>query len=179
VRRISLLIAVAATLAPASAAEARACRNADAHPSSITVRQARAATVCLLNVERRKRGLRPLRQNAGLALAGQRHVADMVRRRYFAHASLLGTTFDVRIRRTGYLRGTAHASLGENLAWGGGRRATARRIVRSWMQSPGHRANVLQPKFREVGIGVIRKLPVAAAGRGATYAAEFGARYSR
>ena len=177
-RRIALLTTVAAAaLVPASAAEARGCRNADADPASITIRQARAATVCLLNVERRRRGLHRLRQNAGLALAGQRHVSDMVRHRYFAHSSLSGTRFDARIRRAGYLRGSAHATLGENLAWGGGRLATARRIVRSWMQSPGHRANVLQPKFREVGIGIVRRLPVAHGGRGATYAAEFGARY--
>jgi uncharacterized protein YkwD len=177
VRRIALLTAVVASLIPASAAEARGCRNADADPAKLTVKQIRSATVCLLNVERRKRGLRGLRQNAGLALAGQRHASDMVRHRYFAHSSRSGTTFDVRIRRTGYLRGSGRAVLGENLAWGGGRLGTARRIVRSWMQSPGHRANVLQPKFREVGIGVVRRLPVAAAGRGATYAAEFGTRY--
>ena len=169
----ALLLLTVALVAP-SAAQA-ACRGADASPASRSVAQVRAATVCLLNAERRARGLAPLRANAGLALAGQRHARDMVRRRYFAHASLAGRDFKTRIRRTGYLRGH-RAIVGENLAWGGGALATPRAIVRAWMRSPGHRANVLQPRFREVGVGVVRRLPSGGL-RGATYAAEFGRRY--
>ena len=175
-RRIALAAATVAALVPAPAAQAAGCANADAHPANLTVKQARAATVCLLNVERRMHGRKRLRHNSGLALAGQRHARDMVRRRYFAHSSRMGTPFNVRIRRTGYLRGSGRTLLGENLAWGGGRLATPRQIVRSWMKSPGHRANILQPKFREVGIGIVRRLPVGGL-RGATYAAEFGRRH--
>jgi uncharacterized protein YkwD len=99
----------------------------------------------------------------------------MVRKRYFAHNSLGGRDFKARIARSGYLRRGA-AVLGENLAWGSRGQATPRAIVRSWMRSPGHRANMLQPRFREIGIGVVRASP-RGLGQAATYAAEFGARY--
>jgi uncharacterized protein YkwD len=168
----ALLVAVLAGLLGASSAHAAQCAGADADPDQLTLSQTRAATVCLLNAERAHHGLRPLRHSSGLALAGQRHARDMVARRYFSHDSLSGRRFDQRIARTGYARGGA--LLGENLAYGGGRLATPREVVRSWMNSPGHRANVLKPAFREVGIGMVRALPVA--GDGATYAAEFGRR---
>ena len=167
------VIALTAAAAPADAQAA--CANADKHPSQATVKQLRAATVCLLNVERRKHGRSKLRSNSGLALAGQRHARDMVRKRYFAHNSRAGRDFKDRIVRTGYTRGSA-AILGENLAWGSHNLATPRSIVRGWMRSPGHRANILQPKFRHVGIGVVRAAPTSA-NNAATYAAEFGRRY--
>jgi uncharacterized protein YkwD len=175
-RRITLSAAAAAALLPAAApADAHAaCRAADARPATTSVETIRAATVCLINAERRERGLRPLRRNRGLRLAGQRHVRDMVRRRYFAHDSRSGRGFETRIVRTGYLGGGG-GMLGENLAWGEGRLATPRQIVRAWMRSPGHRRNMLSRRFREVGIGVTRRAPQG--DRGATYAAEFGRRY--
>lgn len=170
-----LAAAVLGALLPTQAAHAAGCAGADVSPHALTVTQARAATVCLLNVQRRAHGLAPLRHNAGLALAGQRHARDMVQRRYFSHVSRGGTRFSTRIKRTGYLRGAGRALLGENLAWGSGRLATPRQIVRTWMRSPGHRANILKPAFREVGIGVVRARPAGTSG--ATYAAEFGRRY--
>ena len=175
-RKIMGVAAVAALTATAAPAAAQAqCANADKHPSQATVKQLRAATVCLVNVERRKQGRSKLRANSGLALAGQRHARDMVRKRYFAHNSRSGRDFKSRIVRTGYTRGSA-AILGENLAWGSRSQATPRAIVRSWMASPGHRANVLQPRFREIGIGVVRASPQGSS-HAATYAAEFGKRY--
>jgi hypothetical protein len=65
--------------------------------------------------------------------------------------------------------------LGENLAWGTGGLATPGAIMQAWMNSPGHRENILNPDFREVGIGVVAGNPAAADGYGATYATEFGA----
>ena len=67
----------------------------------------------------------------------------------------------------------ARAILGENLAWGSHNLATPRSIVRGWMKSPGHRANMLQPQFRHIGIGIVRAAPTGA-NNAATYAAEFG-----
>ena len=166
-------VALAVTAAPADAQAA--CANADKHPSQATVKQLRAATVCLVNVERRKHGRAKLRANSGLALAGQRHARDMVRKRYFAHNSRAGRDFRQRIVRTGYTRGSS-AMLGENLAWGSHNLATPRAIVRSWMRSPGHRANILQAKFRHIGVGIVRSAP-SRVNNAATYAAEFGRRY--
>ena len=165
--------ALAVTAAPADAQAA--CANADKHPSQATVEQLRVATICLLNAERRQRGRAKLRSNNGLALAGQRHARDMVRKRYFAHNSRSGRDFKDRIVRTGYTRGSS-AILGENLAWGSHNLATPRAIVRSWMRSPGHRANILQPRYRHIGVGIVRAAPTGSK-NAATYAAEFGRRY--
>jgi uncharacterized protein YkwD len=138
----------------------------------MTVAEVRVATLCLINAERRARGLAPLRQDRRLAAAGRRHARDMVRARYFAHDSRSGSEFHERIVRTGYARGR-RATLGENLAWGTGAYAAPRRIVEGWMNSPGHRANILRRDFREIGIAVVAGTPRV--GRdGATYATEFG-----
>lgn len=164
-----------ASLAPAAQASAAPCAHADALPAHTPMAVTKAATLCLLNAERRRHALPALRSNERLALAGKRHARDMVRRRYFSHASRAGRTFDARISSAGYARGR-RASVGENLAWGSGRLATPRAIVRSWMASPGHRANILQPLFREIGIGIVHGTPQAR-GDGATYATEFGRRF--
>jgi uncharacterized protein YkwD len=173
---LAVIAAAVAVAGPTTTdAQAAACANADKHPYQATVAQLRAATVCLVNVERAKQGRGKLRANAGLALAGQRHARDMVSRRYFAHDSLGGSDFKARIARAGYLKGRG-AILGENLAWGSQDKSTPRSIVRSWMNSPGHRANIIQGRFREIGIGVVRASP-RGYDHAATYAAEFGARY--
>ena len=66
--------------------------------------------------------------------------------------------------------------IGENLAWGSGERSTPRSIVRAWMNSAGHRHNILNGRFREIGIGVVDSSPVSTANRGATYTTTFGSR---
>ena len=175
-RRIALAAAAFAALAVAPAAEARGCGNADANPAHTSVKQLRHATVCLLNKQRRHRGLHRLRQNPGLVLAGQRHALDMVERRYFSHSSTMGTPFTARIRRTGYLRRSGRTLLGENLAYGGRELATPRQIVRSWMRSPGHRANILRARFREIGIAIVEGAPRAGVDDALTYVTEFGVR---
>lgn len=176
INRLSVLALTGlACLAGAPAASAATCPKANELPGRMTVSEVRFATLCLINAERRERGLKPLRQNNRLAMAGKRHVRDMVRARYFAHDSRSGREFHERILRTGYARGR-RATLGENLAWGTGSSASPRRIVDGWMKSPGHRANILRRQFREIGIAIATGTP--AMGRdGATYATEFGARF--
>ena len=175
-RLVVAAFAVTTCLAvPVPSASASVCPKADELPGRMTVAEVRVATLCLINAERRQRGLRPLRQNGRLAAAGKRHAADMVRSRYFAHDSRSGREFHERILLTGYARGR-RATLGENLAWGTGDFATPRRIVEGWMRSPGHRANILRRQFREIGIAVVRGTPRKPA-EGATYATEFGAKF--
>jgi uncharacterized protein YkwD len=96
----------------------------------------------------------------------------MVRRRYFAHDSLSGAEFSDRIHRTGYTRGRWWR-LGENLGWGGGSQATPAAMVAAWMDSPGHRVNVLG-QFREIGVGLALGAPRPDQAQSATYATEFG-----
>jgi uncharacterized protein YkwD len=168
--------AVALAAAP-SALGARACESANATPASASKRTMVRATLCVLNQQRAKHGLRPLKLNKKLSRAARRHARDMDRRNYFSHDSLGGGSFVDRIRRAGYLRGARRWSVGENLAWGTHGNSAPRTITQMWMNSPGHRANILSPSFREIGIGVAYGAPVAGGGKpAATYATDFGAK---
>lgn len=135
------------------------------------------STVCLINRERTSRGLRELQLNSRLSSAAQAHTSDMVRDRYFAHNSRSGGDVVDRVRSRGYLSNVRSWMVGENLAWGSGTRSTPRSIVDAWMNSPGHRRNILTGRFREIGIGVIFRAPVSVSGNSAvTYTATFGSR---
>jgi uncharacterized protein YkwD len=170
----ALAVVVPATMHPPEAS-AGACAAARATPGSVGTRGTVHATLCLLNAQRRDHDLKPLRLNSHLSRAALGHSRDMVRRQYFAHISPSGTTFVTRIRRTGYLREARRWTIGENLAWGSEawRPWSPLSAVRAWMHSPGHRANILRPGFREVGIGIVpahmRGGPAAA-----IYTTEFG-----
>ena len=176
--RILMLSLAALVAAPAPAAQARSrgvasCASAAVQPSSANRALAEAATLCLVNRERTRRGLRPLRANRHLVAAARAHSADMVRRGYFEHGA-----FATRIRRHGYGTGGHAWTLGENIAWGSAELATPASIVNAWMHSPGHRANILYRGFREAGVGVAAGVPDAEAARegGATYTLDFGTR---
>jgi uncharacterized protein YkwD len=162
-----------ATPSPVSAAHS--CAHSHAVPRRGNLAQVRHATLCLLNVQRRRHGLRPLRANHRLAAAARYHNRDMVARRYFAHTSPTGDTVVSRIRRTGYMGGR-RCTVGENLAWGIGPSSTAASIMSGWMHSPEHRDNILYPGFREIGIHIDPGLPVPSPARGATFATDFGVR---
>jgi uncharacterized protein YkwD len=140
-----------------------------------TIRLARAA-VCLINNRRIRRGLPRLRINNRLSKAAMWHTHDMVRRSYFGHMSKRGRDVVDRLYGTRYLGGRFSWSVGENLAWGSGRLGTPRKIVRAWMNSPGHRRNMLDSRFREIGIGVIANGPVRTDLPAATYTTTFGVR---
>ena len=170
---LAVVLAMLAT-APGAMAE-QACPSANAMPAKAAKRTMVRATLCTLNAQRERHGLRPLKLNKRLSKAARRHARDMVRRDYFAHDSLGGGTFLDRIRRSGYLKGARSWSVGENLAWGSNERSAPRTITSMWMNSAGHRANILSPAFREVGIGFSIGAP-GASGQAATYATEFGTR---
>jgi uncharacterized protein YkwD len=65
-------------------------------------------------------------------------------------------------------------TVGENLAWGAGNRAAPRAIVSAWTQSAGHRRNILQPRFRLIGIGIADGVPTAGTMPGTTYTTDLG-----
>ena len=179
--RLSPLIAaatVAVCLLPASShAATTGCASAAAEPHAARYDVVRNATLCLINAERRRRGLRALRHNRRLATAASRHARDMARHHYFSHDSRNGSDFVERIRRAGYLRQSSGGwSLGENLAWGSGSLASPRAIVNAWMRSPGHRRNILTRRFTDAGIAFVRDAPVDGMDRAATYVAELGRR---
>lgn len=170
------LLAVLFTLptASASAAHAAACRGANLTPSPRTAVAVRHATLCLLNRERARHGLRRLREHRSLGHAAKKYARLMVAKRFFDHVSPAGSTMSSRVKRTNYLKRTRAWSLGENIAWGSSGAATPARIVNAWMHSAGHRANILNGKFREIGIGIALGAPNG--GSGATYVNDFGLR---
>jgi uncharacterized protein YkwD len=97
-----------------------------------------------MNKVRAQHGLASLRVDAHLERAAQSHSHEMLATGVFTHGAF-GTRM-IRFAVTGTLAG-------ENLAWGTGVRGTARGIVAAWLASPEHRANLLRPSFRRVGIG--------------------------
>ena len=187
------VVAAAAVVAPASASAATLpvqlpciegvtcpkkpkCANTGVEPAKGNLRLVRRATLCLLNVQRSKHGLGKLRSNRPLQGVATRYAKQMVSQSFFDHVSPTGSTFVQRILQSAYIDAGDGYSLGENLAWGSGVLGTPKRIVRAWMLSPGHRANILNGKFNDIGVGVALGIPVAGGGPGATYANEFGTR---
>jgi uncharacterized protein YkwD len=167
-RRLAVPIVAACSLTGAAAATpAHAASPCSARVSTATT------TLCLINAQRGAHGVRPLRVDARLYRAAIRHSRDMVAKRYFAHESRSGARFSSRIARTGWMSGRGRWSVGENLAWGSGAQADPRSIVASWMRSAGHRHNLLNPRFRVIGIGVVSGVPVSA-NAGRTYTTDFG-----
>jgi uncharacterized protein YkwD len=171
-----LLLAVALTPAAAQAKPA-ACASAHvAVVSSATVREAQDATLCLLNRARAQAGLPKLRMNERLSGSADAHSREMVRHRYFAHESLDGTSPFTRMMRTHYVPHHAHSwELGENIGWGSATLAEPIALVRMWMHSPPHRANILSRQFHDIGIGITPGIPQHGGPAGATYTTDFGA----
>jgi uncharacterized protein YkwD len=150
------------------------CPNPDLAPSTANLAEIEAATLCLMNGERTDRGFAALRSNELLREASVDHSQDMVDNEYFAHETPSGVDVVARLRLVGYVTDTVQWWVGENLAWGSGARATPRAIVQAWLDSPGHRANLLSPLYQEVGAGVVYGTPSRGAGKGATYTTDFG-----
>jgi len=160
---------------PAARATQQACADADMAPAAGNLDQVRAAILCLHNQVRERNDLPLLRENPRLRRAATGHSEDMVAHRYFEHTTPGGDTMVDRILRARYARSNQGWAFGENLAWGTGRLATPRGVMQAWMQSPGHRANVLRRAYRELGVGVVTGVPTGA-NNGATYTADFGVR---
>jgi uncharacterized protein YkwD len=168
---IATAVAFAGLALPGQALGAK-CAHANDDPNEVSLADSRAATICLLNNIRRHKGMRPFHVNGRLSLASQRHTNSMVAHKYFEHGDFVG-----RIKAAHYLSGSHAWTVGENIAWGTWFYATPSSIVDGWMHSPGHRANILNRHFREIGIGVSRGAPASRVHDAATYATDFGTRF--
>ena len=125
----------------------------------------------LHNETREQHSLDPLCVDPELTRAARSHSKDMIEKRYFSHTSLSGETLGARLERSGYEYRTA----GENIAWGTGPLATPEDTMDRWMGSPGHRRNVLDGGFREVGVGAATGEYERGGGHAATmYTVDFG-----
>jgi len=104
----------------------------------------------LINAERAAKGLNPLARDSRLDTAARLHSADMACSNYFSHDSLDGSSPWDRIHRQGY----EYWFAAENIAAGYG---TPAAVVDGWMNSSGHRANILNPDLTQIGIGYAYK----------------------
>jgi uncharacterized protein YkwD len=107
----------------------------------------RSEVLAAVNAERKKAGAHPLKPNSRLDQAAQRHAQDMLARHYFAHESPEGKTVRERARAAGY----DWWAIGENIAEG---QLSVGEVMDTWMHSPGHRRNILDPNYRELGVGL-------------------------
>lgn len=107
---------------------------------------AAAEVVTATNRERARHGLAPLAVDARLTAAAQAHTADMVRRAFFAHEDPDGGQVWDRALAAGY----PYRKVAENIAAG---QRSAGEVVRGWMDSPGHRRNILDAELTQIGVG--------------------------
>ena len=107
-----------------------------------------------INEERSRAGLTPLTYSAKLASLARAHSADMLAQGYFAHNDAKGCSSSCRITASGYTWSAA----GENIYMMSGYAITVDKVVdmvvKGWMESPGHKANILSDAFTEQGIGI-------------------------
>jgi uncharacterized protein YkwD len=150
------------------------CERANAIPRG-SVGDAAAATLCLLNAQRRMHGLKPLRAERHLDAASERYARVLVQRHWFEHVTPEGVSPLERMLAAGF-HPRPGGAVGENLAWGSGEAASPVQIVDGWMHSPGHRANILRRRFRRIGIGIVTAgvKHVAPGQDAATYVTDFG-----
>jgi uncharacterized protein YkwD len=141
-RALLLVVAVVALAAPAFASAGRAARQ----PALV------AQLVREMNALREQEGLRPLRVNGPLVDAARSHSLEMASVGYFAHHSADGGSFAARVRHWYVVR--RHWAAGENLAWSTPKLGSSR-LVQLWLASPEHRANMLDPGWRDVGCSAV------------------------
>ena len=171
--KVKATVALGAKKRVKAKAAALPCTNTDVMPTAQNVELVRAAILCLHNQIRVAAGLPSLKDNARLRKAATGQSNDMVANGYFDHTSLDGDTFVDRIIGAGYAKRNDGWTLGENLAWGTGDLSTAQGVMDAWMNSAGHKANILKKSYREVGIGIRLGVP-SDNGVGATVTADFG-----
>jgi uncharacterized protein YkwD len=132
---------------PAQAEMPLSCDIEDPSPIESGIRSASVIqeVVNIVNHERSKAGLSSLRIHSQLNAAAEAHSNDMARNNFMSHTGSDGSSMGDRIKRHGYNFRTA----GENIAAG---QRSPEDVMRSWMNSSGHRQNILNPNFRDIGV---------------------------
>ncbi|KPI50347.1 sporulation protein [Clostridioides difficile] len=106
--------------------------------------------VDLVNIERSKAGLNPLTLDSSVSNVATKKSQDMIDNNYFSHNSpTYGSPFDMLKKF-----GISYKTAGENIAMG---QKTPKEVVNAWMNSEGHRKNILNPNFSKIGVGVAQK----------------------
>ncbi|MET7763997.1 CAP domain-containing protein [Streptomyces sp. NPDC005393] len=147
-------VALAAVGVPSAAMAAQqghvarraAAPTASTASSAPTASSAQKQVVDLVNSERGKAGCQPLTVNEKLTKAAQDHSEDMAAHNNMSHSGSDGSSPGDRIERAGY----SWSTYGENVAQG---YRTPKSVMDGWMSSPGHKANILNCDFKEIGVG--------------------------
>jgi uncharacterized protein YkwD len=143
VSAVALLALVGALVAPAARSGGAVKR--------VTLTGLESGVLLQLNEIRAEHGLQSVKISARLTDAAAQHTSEMGTTGYFEHASLNGTAFWKRIGRWYSSGGYGYWSVGENLLWSSPE-LDATSALGLWMHSPEHRANILTPRWREIGI---------------------------
>jgi uncharacterized protein YkwD len=162
-KRVSMVL-LAATLAAIVSIGTLLLEPQGAEASLISVKTCSGGTITLNASEKRmldlhnnartKRGLKALCVHPTLTTAARAHSQDMLNKDYASHKSLSGANIKQRLERYGYtFDGYSYYAIGENIAWGCGSKGAPDRIFNWWMSSSNHKSNILNKKFKEVGIG--------------------------
>ena len=176
-RTTTAVIALAALAMAPAAAQASDCTGTNLQPTAANVAQVSAATLCLINEQRAIAGLPALARQGDLDRSSSAFAELMVDQRFFAHESPDGHTLTYRLRNVNYIPVASgwEWTVGENIGWAEYYLATPAQMVKAWMASSGHRANILSRNFSDIGVGIDAKSPLSAA-TGATYVTDFGRR---
>ena len=156
----ALLAALAITAAPPAAA-APDCENADARARTVSEAEQEDAVRCLINAERTARGLHTLKLQENLVESARSHSVWEAKHNCISHDCPGEGDFATRIVRHGYPACKCKWKAGEVIGWRRIEASTAREIVEAWMHSSAHKANLMTPSRREIGVGVVFGSPRA------------------
>jgi uncharacterized protein YkwD len=183
VRLFAVPLTCAMLFVPAGTASAAGCANETLVPNVSNTAQIREATRCLINQERTRLSRKPLAASPALAAPAQSYATQMVKQGFFDHVSPAGSSLLMRVKHSSYVSKRTPArsyKIGENIAWGLYELATPVQIIKSWLCSPGHRDNILDRRYRDIGVGVASGAPEDVGDAlGGTYSAVFGQRSKR
>lgn len=151
---IAMLLALCLTASPAGAMHSpKPCKDARLVPTKPSqIKRLQQATRCLINRERKKRGLPSLHQNTSLQKSSDWQAADMQTYAYFDHSRPDGPEFVDRVLKYGYGADASGYVIGENIAWASSPIASPKQMVKLWMNSPPHRENILTKSFRDQAV---------------------------
>ena len=150
---VGYLIIAGAAGGFAVAGDSVSTREIVAKPS-LLLNENERTLLTLINRARTQRGLKALVLRASLYRAAKAHSQEMIRLDYFSHLSDAGRSPQSRAKRAGYTAsGYGSWSLAEVIAWGSGSAGSPTSVFRSWMRSPGHRAILLDKRWRDIGVG--------------------------
>jgi uncharacterized protein YkwD len=129
-----------------SGASIRTSRASSTNVQASSVNKLVNGVFRLVNKKRAAKGLQPVSLNSKLQQAAQAHSQDMAVNDFFSHTGSNGSSMGDRLRQVNY----SYSYAAENIAAGS---STARGVMKQWMKSPGHRANILSKNVTEIGIG--------------------------